>query len=70
VTDLFAPHDPEIPGIEWDEKYLKWRSFIVVDGKEINLGRYNYLKSAVQVRDSAEYRYSEPAKNVKDLFST
>jgi hypothetical protein len=67
-TDLFAPTGPLIPGVFWDEKYMRWQAFIAVNGKVINLGRFTYRQSAIQVRESAEMRYG-PSQNVNDLFS-
>jgi hypothetical protein len=68
MMDLFAPPDPNIPDIVWDERYMKWRATINVDGRTIVLGRFRYLVSAKQVRETAEYYYSQPVKNVGDLF--
>lgn len=37
--DLFGPPVYVPEGVCWDERYRKWRAHIIVDGKEITLGR-------------------------------
>ena len=49
MNDLFTPAVIVPEGVEWEEKYCKWRACIEINGKEIVLGRFNYLESAVTV---------------------
>ena len=69
MTDLFPQTIEAPPGVVWKCKYQRWKAFIVVDAREICLGRFHYLVSAVTVRESAEYRFSKPVTDVKDIFS-
>jgi hypothetical protein len=75
ATDLF-PNTVDLPeGITWDEKRHQFRTAINVNDKEIVLGRFYFLQSALQVRKSAEIRYGLAHNDApliaptKDLFS-
>lgn len=46
-----------VTGVNWYEKYGKWRARIVVDKKDINLGYYSNFEDAVKARKSAEEKY-------------
>lgn len=45
------------PGVSWDSEYSKWRARIGVDGKKINLGRFEDLESAIAAKKQAEREY-------------
>jgi hypothetical protein len=62
--DLFGPEIVAPEGVVFDERYRKWRAFIVRGGREIVLGRFNYIQSACTVRKNAE----EPRLKGPDLF--
>lgn len=53
-------------GIRWDRQRSKWMATITVNGKSINLGRFDLIKDALLARQSGEkvywasnYPYSE-----------
>lgn len=44
-------------GVCWDKRYQKWRSYITVDKKKIELGHFVKFDDAVQARRNAEDIY-------------
>ena len=46
-----------ITGVCWNRRNSKWKAYICVNGKQINLGHYTILENAVQVRKDAEKKY-------------
>jgi len=46
-----------ITGVSWDKERNKWHVMISFNGKNINLGRYDTLEEAKQVRLEAEKKY-------------
>lgn len=44
-------------GVSWCKDRYKWEAYIAVDGKKINLGRYDNYEDAVKVREEAEIKY-------------
>jgi hypothetical protein len=46
-----------VPGVTWDKYRKKWLAQIVVNYKNISLGRFNEFNDAVAARKTAEERY-------------
>lgn len=46
-----------VTGISWDKKSDKWRSYITINQKRIELGCYNDFDKAVKLRKEAEKKY-------------
>lgn len=44
-------------GVSYHKKNMKWRAYITVRDKQINLGSYNKLDDAIIVRKQAEEKY-------------
>jgi len=44
-------------GVSWNKNRQRWRSYIIVDYKQIDLGLYNDLNDAVVARLEAELKY-------------
>jgi hypothetical protein len=55
-----------ISGVQWDNRRGKWRSRIIVERKEIHLGRFSSLSEAINARREAEIlhygKYSSQAE--------
>lgn len=46
-----------VMGVCWHKAYSKWRSRIVINGKEIHLGYFENLEDAIKARKEAEEKY-------------
>ena len=46
-----------VTGVQWDKARGKWIAVIMVNYKNIHLGRYIYIFDAICARKSAEHRY-------------
>lgn len=46
-----------VMGVDWHKGSQKWRVRIQVDGKRIDIGRYNNFDDAVEARKQAEEKY-------------
>lgn len=46
-----------ITGVSWSNQRMKWVAQIQVDGKSINLGRYENIEDAITARKQAEIKY-------------
>ena len=46
-----------ITGVCWDKRKEKWRAYIKIDSKQIELGCYNRFEDAVKARKEAEENY-------------
>ncbi len=46
-----------VTGVSWMKKLKKWRSYITVDNKQINLGTFDSLEAAKMTRKAAEIEY-------------
>jgi hypothetical protein len=46
-----------ISGVQWDSQRNKWRARIIVERKEIFLGRFSKLSQAINARKKAEILY-------------
>ena len=44
-------------GVLWDKNRNKWRAYIIVNGKQIYLGRFNTKEEAIEARLQAEIEY-------------
>jgi len=44
-------------GVSWDEKNKKWKAQIQIEGKNINLGRFNTKEKAAKAYDNAAIIY-------------
>jgi hypothetical protein len=49
-------------GYHWDEKNKKWRAYIMVDYKSINLGRYKSKEEAQEAYNRAKLLYHQIGK--------
>ena len=47
----------EYTGVYWYKARSKWRVYITVNGKRIDLGYYDNLEEAIKVRKQAEKKY-------------
>lgn len=45
------------PGVTWDKQTCKWRAYITVNYKKIDLGRFVNYEDAIAVRKKAEEQY-------------
>lgn len=45
------------PGVMWRKDSEKWRAYITVDKKRINLGAYDRIEEALEARKTAEEKY-------------
>lgn len=45
------------PGVMWRKDLEKWRAYITVDKKRINLGTYDRIEEALEARKTAEEKY-------------
>lgn len=55
--DLYSHNSSGITGVTWNKERNKWQSQIVVDNKNINLGRFDLFDDAVNARLMAEEKY-------------
>ncbi len=55
--DLQKNNTSSVKGVSWDKENEKWRVCIMLNGKNINLGRFDNLEEAKQVRLNAEPIY-------------
>lgn len=46
-----------VTGVSFDRKRGKWKAAIQIDGRTINLGRFNTFSAAVQIRKDAEVSF-------------
>lgn len=46
-----------IVGVSWSKTFNKWKSYIMIDNKYINLGLYNTKEDAIKARERAEIEY-------------
>lgn len=46
-----------VTGVSWDKRRKKWKAHIRVEDKQIDLGRFDDLLSAVAARKTAEQQY-------------
>ena len=53
-------------GVSWDKSKNKWYTYITVNYKLINLGRFSILEDAVEVRRQAEIKYFGDYRNKED----
>ena len=47
-----------VTGVCWDKANNKWQAYIIVNGKNINLGRFVSKSDAVKTRKNASIKYS------------
>ncbi|MBK5242133.1 hypothetical protein [Clostridium sp.] len=46
-----------VTGVTWDKSRNKWKVMLNIYGKGHNLGRYDSLEDAIQIRRKAEIKY-------------
>lgn len=56
-TNLSKNNSSGYKGIYWDNNRNKWQVYINSENKRINLGRFDDLNEAIQVREDAENQY-------------
>lgn len=54
---LQSNNNSGVPGIYWHKQHKKWQALIVVNGERIDLGRYENLEDAKNIRKEAEIKY-------------
>lgn len=52
-----------ITGICWDKSRSKWKSYININSKRINIGRFNTKEEAIKARKQAELEYFGDYRN-------
>lgn len=55
--DLYSHNSSGITGVTWNKERNKWQAQIVVNNKNINLGRFDDFENAVKARLDAEKIY-------------
>ena len=55
--DLYAHNSSGITGVTWNKERSKWQAQIVVNDKNISLGRFEVFDDAVNARLNAEEKY-------------
>lgn len=55
--DLYSHNSSGITGVTWNKERNKWQAQIVVNNKNISLGRFDDFENAVKVRLDAEKIY-------------
>lgn len=50
-----------VTGVSWDKSRNKWAAHIMVNRKNIHLGRFTDIEKAVQARKAAERKYGFPS---------
>lgn len=56
-TNLRSTNKSGVKGVFWSKDRNKWESYITVDGKKINLGRYIDKDDAINARKNAEIQH-------------
>ncbi|WP_157351225.1 HNH endonuclease [Aliarcobacter butzleri] len=54
-------------GVSFEKSSNKWKSFITVNGKMINLGRFKNIEDAIKTRKNAENKYFSNSLTLGDL---
>jgi hypothetical protein len=57
-----------VTGVNWHKKYLKWRAYICINSKHIDLGRFDDFEKAVKCRLKAELKYFADFAPQQHLF--
>ena len=65
-TSLSKNNTSGIAGICWDKLRSKWKSYININSKRINLGYFNTKKEAIEARKQAELEYFGEYRNKED----
>ena len=53
-------------GVSWDKSRNKWYTYITVNYKLINLGRFSILEDAIEARKKAEIKYFGEYRSKED----
>ena len=53
-------------GVSWDKSKNKWYTYITVNYKLINLGRFSILEDAIEARKKAEIKYFGEYRSKED----
>jgi hypothetical protein len=64
LVSLFSTNTSGVTGVNWLKKNKKWRAYITVDNKQINLGSFENKEDAIKARKDAEIKYGRRFKNV------
>lgn len=54
---MYSHNSSGITGVTWNKERRKWQAQIVVNDKNINLGRYESFDDAVKARLEGEKKY-------------
>lgn len=61
-SKIYKTNKSGFTGVYWDTQRQKWQAYIMVDNRQINLGRFENFEDAVEARKMAkmEYHSSSP----------
>ena len=55
-------------GVCWDKRYKKWRAYITVNKKRIELGHFSTFDNAVQSRRNAEDKHHKEFSLINSII--
>lgn len=67
-TDLYANNSSGIRGVRWNKEICKWHSYIVNNGKQINIGYFEDINDAIRSRLLFEFDLWGDNSPQKELF--
>jgi len=62
-TKIRSENVSGVKGVSWDNKNKKWRATIHVNGRQINLGRFDTIEEASIVRKNSELKFQPLSQN-------
>ena len=69
LVSLFSTNTSGVTGVNWLKKNQKWRAYINVGDKQINLGSFVDKEDAIKARKEAEIKYGRRFKNVNQTHN-